>query len=421
MATTKIWTIKGNARAAIPKVIDYVKNPQKTTTEKGILTSGINCDIHTATADFFRTKTHYGKMDGILCWHGYQSFKGHEVSPEVAHQIGVLMAQELWGDRFEVVVGTHLDGNNIHNHFVVNSVSFADGLKFYGSKETYQQMRDVSDRLCKEFDLSYLPRNPENSSSKHYGEYDAEKNGRPTVRGMIRKDVDAAIAKATSWEAFLNELRSAGYEIDLSGKYAKVRPPGHEKFFRLYKLGERYTPEEIRRRIAEPKLSSARRKMRFPGRTSQKQKKATGFKALYFYYCYRLGVFQSKRKPRYTSAAAKRNVREIAKMMQDYRFLQRTGITTEAELNAHKAIAEQQYEQLTKQLQQLKQSSGAAQAAAQMQEQRKLFADELKMCMRIEQRSKRIKEQLQEMRKEQAYGRNRSRSRTGTNHFENHL
>ncbi len=144
MATTKIWKITGNMYAAIPKVIDYAKKSgEKTTSEKGLLTSAVNCDIRTADRDFIYTKLHFGKTDQILAWHGYQSFKHNEVTPELAHQIGVLTAQELWGDRFQVVVATHLDRGHIHNHFVVNSVSCIDGFKFYASTETYQQMRNV--------------------------------------------------------------------------------------------------------------------------------------------------------------------------------------------------------------------------------------------------------------------------------------
>ena len=414
MATTKIWTIKGNPRIAVSKVIDYVKNPEKTTTEKGILTSGINCNIHLAASEFIQTKYCYGKMDGILAWHGYQSFKGHEVSPETAHQIGVMMAQELWGDRFEVVVGTHVDGNNIHNHFVVNSVSFTDGYKFYGSKETYQQMRDVSDRLCKAFDLSYI-KHPAKGNGIHYSEYIAEKNGRPTVRGFIRRDIDAAIAKTSSWEAFLNELKRIGYEVDLSGKHAKVRPPGHAHFFRLYKVGKGYTPEEIRQRLAQPKpLKQPQKRLRYCGQM-QKKKKATGLKALYFYYCYRLGVFPNRR-PKYTSSIAKRNVQEIAKIMEDYRFLQDTGIRTAPQLQARKESAKEACKQLTKEIQTLKKTSPTEQDITRLKEKRNIYSKELKMCMRIEERSNRLKEQTQPIRKDEEHGRSRSISRTGKHH-----
>ena len=174
MATTKIWKITGNMYAAIPKVIDYAKNPEKTTSEKGLLTSAVNCDIRTADRDFIYTKLHFGKTDQILAWHGYQSFKHNEVTPELAHQIGVLTAQELWGDRFQVVVATHLDRGHIHNHFVVNSVSCIDGFKFYASTETYQQMRNVSDKYCKEFGLSFI-KHPEKAEPK------------PTESGTLNK------------------------------------------------------------------------------------------------------------------------------------------------------------------------------------------------------------------------------------------
>ena len=142
-----------NARKAVGDVIDYASNGDKT--DQMMYVTGINCSPDTAVDEFLSTKRYWGKTDGRLAYHGYQAFKegDGEISAETAHKIGVELAQELWGDRFEVVIATHLNTGHLHNHFVVNSVSFIDGLKYRRTKADYRQMRAVSDRLCKEAKL----------------------------------------------------------------------------------------------------------------------------------------------------------------------------------------------------------------------------------------------------------------------------
>ena len=168
MAVTSIWSIKSR----VDSVIDYVSNPEKTIaqasdlnaalhtiddvveyavddlkTEERVYVSGNRCDPEFAARQFQKTKQHYKKTGGILAFHGYQSFKPGEVDADTAHRIGVELAKELWGDRFEVVVATHLNTDHFHNHFVINSVSIVDGYRYYDNKETYRRMREVSDRL----------------------------------------------------------------------------------------------------------------------------------------------------------------------------------------------------------------------------------------------------------------------------------
>ena len=167
MAVTSIWPIKGR----LDKVLNYARNPEKSTeggyeelaslhtignvveyaaddmkTERRSFVTGINCQEETAAVQFSRTKKLWGKTGGRVCYHGYQSFKANEVTAETAHEIGVKLAQELWGDRFEALVATHCNTGHYHNHFVINSVSFADGKKFYNSREDYAHMRETSDR-----------------------------------------------------------------------------------------------------------------------------------------------------------------------------------------------------------------------------------------------------------------------------------
>ena len=132
----------------------------KDKTEEFFYVSGINCEIDTALQQMNQTKRLFNKTKGILGFHGYQSFKEGEITPELAHEIGVKLANEMWGDRFEVVVSTHLNTKHLHNHFIVNSVSFVDGMKFYSNRSSTARLREISDDLCKEYGLSVLDEKP---------------------------------------------------------------------------------------------------------------------------------------------------------------------------------------------------------------------------------------------------------------------
>ena len=154
---TKNFEFKNNYEILVndlKDVIDYAKNSDKT--EKEYFVTGINCETNSAYEEMQDTKRFYKKQDKILAFHAYQSFAEGEVTPELAHQIGVQLANEMWGDRFQVIVTTHLNTNHIHNHIVLNSVSFKDGLKYYDNRTNYAKMRHISDELCKEYGLSVI-------------------------------------------------------------------------------------------------------------------------------------------------------------------------------------------------------------------------------------------------------------------------
>ena len=176
-AVTSIWPIKGNPNAAIKyainpektsersreelaalhaidNVVEYTANDMKT--EKRMYVSGLNCQIPYATEQFLETKRRFEQMKGRSCYHGYQAFRPGEVDADTAHKIGVALAEELWGNQFEVIVATHLNTKHYHNHFIVNSVSSVDGKKFSNRKPDYIRMREASDRLCKEYGLSVI-------------------------------------------------------------------------------------------------------------------------------------------------------------------------------------------------------------------------------------------------------------------------
>ena len=286
MAVTSIWAVTSN----VAGTVEYVVNPEKTTerpelspeaiaarkavgdvidyavdadkTEKMMFVTGINCTPEHAAEEFMETKYYWGKTEGRLAYHGYQSFlEGEgEITAEKAHEIGVKLAQELWGDRFEVVVATHLNTGHYHNHLLVNSVSFMDGYKYRRTKRDYWQMRQVSDRLCREAKLHIV----ENSSimrGKSYEEWSAERQGKPTVRGTIRDDIDYAIKLSRSEKDFARILMELGYEFKFFKQdgslleHPGLKPPGAKGYFRFRGLGPNYDYDSIRRRIIENTLS----------------------------------------------------------------------------------------------------------------------------------------------------------------------
>ena len=258
MAVTKIWNIRGRAESPL----EYITNPEKTLreftesekqaladviayaaceekTEQLFYTTGINCSVEFARDQFNATKIRFGKTGGNVAYHAYQSFREGEVTPDEAHAIGVQLAKELWGDRFQMVVATHLNTKCVHNHIVINSVSFRDGLKFHDCKDTYRQLREASDRICLECGLSIVE-NPKGKGVNQYV-YKMEKAGMPTRYNVARQAIDEAVSLSLNIEEFKYELRKRGYNycFDPQRKYWTITPPGGRKPIRIHKLGDR--------------------------------------------------------------------------------------------------------------------------------------------------------------------------------------
>ena len=225
MATTKIWKIESR----LGKVLDYAKDKKKTLnkvcdelelvynyatnaekTEEQLFVTGINCTPEIAVEEMRLTKKHYGKTDKILGFHAYQSFVQGETTPEIAHEIGVKLAQELWGDRFEVIVTTHLNTNCLHNHLVLNSVSFVDGKKFYDNRESYALMRATSDELCREYGLNVLEGKICMKSKINYNNFLKKKYQNSNYYITTREDIDRAIGQAYSYNDFENIMKVYG-------------------------------------------------------------------------------------------------------------------------------------------------------------------------------------------------------------------
>ena len=236
MAITKIWKFKSR----LDQLIEYAINGEKT--EQKLYVSGINCIPDTAFYEMKNVKKQFFKTEGIECFHGIQSFVKDEVTPEQAHEIGVKLADELWGENFQVIVSTHLNTDNIHNHFVINSVSFLDGKRFCNTKRDYALMRKTSDRLCKEYGLSVL------KQEEKYNKY-ATSN---LYKELMRDSIDYAIASSKDYDEFIQILKDLDYIITDKNNSLSIRREPYKRNTRIEKqFGKNYSKENIFKRILE--------------------------------------------------------------------------------------------------------------------------------------------------------------------------
>lgn len=239
MAVTKFLSRK----TRLDTIIKYIMNGEKT--EKMMYVSGVNCNPNTAIQQMQDTKKRFNKEGGIISYHLIQSFEGKEVSPEKCHEIGLQYARELLGDDYEFVVATHLNTNNVHNHIVVNSVSFKSGNKFYSNRETKDFIRITSDFICQENGLSVL-----STLWKHKGYYKLYAKNNPYMQ-LVKKDIDDAISSSYSYKSFKTRLENQGYCVSYNEKTGfLVSRSNSYKIVRPQELfGDNYTKEKILYRI----------------------------------------------------------------------------------------------------------------------------------------------------------------------------
>lgn len=413
MAITKIIAI----RDRLDKRVNYAVNEEKTTLDTGItyaanpekteqhfFTSALNCEsCETAYAEMQVTKRRFGKLGGVVGYHFIQSFAPGEVTPEQAHAIGVAFAQRLFGERYEVVVGTHLDRAHLHNHVVVNSVSFVDGKKYHSSPGSYYfEVRSTSDILCWENDLSVIA--PQ-GKGKHYAEWKAENTGKPTIRSIIRGDIDSIIGEAYTYETFLMLLRRRGYVVQNrpDRKYVTVLPPGGKRAIRLDSLGEGYTEQDIRRRLAAqreggaqtaPTMTRTGKRYRVRGkRPTGPKKKITRFQALYLRYLYLLRGTHRKKNFRRVPFSMRQEVIRLQRYDRQFRYLWTHGLTTAEDLEQRITVlqreiydGEQQRKPLYRERRDAEDEAYKTQCSAEIDRQTAALREkrrELALCRRI--------------------------------------
>ena len=447
MAVTKIKRIRGNPgdplsyignpektrnrgfseadRQALADIIAYAADEKKT--EKQYFTTGINCDVENAREQFNITKLSFNKTGGIVCGHCMQSFDGYEVTPEEAHEIGVQMAKELWGDRFQIVVATHLNTNNVHNHIVFNSVSFVDGKRFHFCTEETMRIRAVSDRICRERNLSVIE-HPEGKRVP-YSLYKMEKAGMPTRYNVARQALDEAISVSANMEEFKSELKKRGYlyRFNPRRKYWTVTPPGWTKAIRTDRLGDQYTREMIQQRVFSNDIGVRMQRMRNECRSSNhydlkrridKIMGRSGLEKLYLRYCYELGYLPKYRQnPVRLHAVLKEELLKCDLYSEEAKLLARYNISTEEDLEKRMKSLTEDYSSISAQRSELRQKlrrKMPVEEEAQCREKvRELTAElkdtrkELKLCRDIRERSGQVERNLETVIEDRTRGKER--------------
>lgn len=439
MAVCEIWDVKGR----LDHPIDYAENPEKTVnpkytvadlqamgdvmkyatngdkTEQQYFVTGVNCDPATARDEMMISKAGWNDESEIVCYHGFQSFKSGEVTPEQAHEVGVKLAEKMWGDRFQVIVATHLNTDCLHNHFVVNSVSFTDGKHYHDNKANLRLLRQRSDELCREYELSVIEH--PSGRKKPYALYTAEKNGLPTRDNVARQAIDEAIEKSFTLKDFDRLMAEMGYRVsfDPNCKYWTVIGKGWKRPKRLYKLGEDYTNERITERIRENSYAVKFSRFAEPQKqikvyrlkgSLSKAKKIGGLRGLYLHYCYKLGILPKGRKQNYAKLhyLLKDDLMKMDAIAKETRLLCRCHIDTAEQLFSYQGSLETEKNELTEKRKELyskvrplKDGEEKTAVKAQISDISKRLNEirkEVRLCEGIAARSDTLKEKLQAVR-----------------------
>lgn len=378
MATTKIWKVEKR----LDHVIDYATNEEKTKnkfykeiqddfysvrqallyatnpdkTEKKFYTTGINCEVENAIEQMISTKKKYKKEKGILAFHAYQSFARGEVTPEIAHEIGVKLAEEMWGDRFEVVVSTHLNTQCIHNHFVLNSVSFKDGYKYYSNLENTALFRKISDDICDEFGLKILGEKF-CKSGINFDNFYRKSLKNSDYYNFAKEDLDYAIRNSYSKKEFEQMLLAMGYNYSYRARKLSIRREPYKRNIRVERVfGEEYSMEQIKNRIYMNPIRKNEKVTWFRSLnckyfsrkwSTKNWVKPKGIRALYYYYYCLLKVYPKKQKQYKLSPYMRAEVRKMEDYSEKNRFLVKYKITTLEEI---RNVKKEQEENLRKYL-----------------------------------------------------------------------
>ena len=437
MAVTKIWPIKNSFAApiiyvqnsektlnpnadmseeslqALEDVIEYAANEDKT--EMKYYVSTINCNKRCARDEFAMVKKRFDKEGGIVAFHAYQSFAPGEVNPSEAHSIGVELARRLWGDRFQIVVATHVNTAAVHNHLVINSISFRDGKRFHGCRETTGMLREMSDRICQEHGLSVI-KNPKGQRVNTYL-YKMERAGMPTRYNVARKSIDEAIALSLTLEEFKAELKSRGYSyrFDPQRKYWTITPPGWKKPIRIHQLGEDYTRESIERRIYEndPSVRSDRVRQHYHRSTHYNLRRRidrimgrSGLEKLYLRYCYELGYLPKyQQNPTKLHILLKEDLLKCDQYSEQAKLLSKYHVDTVEDLSLLMEKLEDKMQSVSAERDEMRKVSrrnipiaqidAAKDKVTELTAELRDFRRELKVCSQVQERSDHVRKNLE--------------------------
>ena len=445
MAYTKIKPVKHH----LQRCLDYTSNPQKTEkfsaddlnrllsytqnqdkTEHQLYVTGFNCTPATACRRMYRTKKRWNQpiKDGeILAYHIIQSFAPGEATPDQVHEIGCEFVQRFLANRFECTVSTHLDKGHLHNHIVINSVSYADGKMFRNNFDTYYNgIRQVSDELCQENRLSVIETD---GKGKSYAEWLGGQTGKPTVRGMVRKDVEQAIAAAHTFDGFISELQNMGYTVKYGPRveHMAVRHKNAQRNVRIDRLDPRFSeqalreyyrqlhrmPEEMQQEYkqenvpAKPQwkpteLQPTVRRARYRGKLPRRYAKVSGFMACYYHYCALLHKAYHGKATKRCYFLLREDFLQFNRYQQQTKLLWKHHIETVDDLLAYKENAEAQIQQLARQRKVLYRQKHEPEKSAReekikaLTKQMKALRHEVYICTDIEADAAVVQEKLRQ-------------------------
>ena len=440
MAITKIWSVSSRLDLSVGYITNpektsvkldvdaveglekYIENPDKT--ENAIYVRGYNCTKGNAYKQMLKTQEKEGKshrIDGVLAYHLVQSFKDFETTPEVAFKCGQELVERIFADRFQVVVATHLDHEHLHNHIIFNAVSFKDGYKYRNNyKDYFHDIRGISDQICIENCLSTIE-NPKRRGM-HYGEWLALKEGRPTIRGQVRNEIDQIILSSYTMKEFWKIFQERGNRIHRQGEnitHTSFIPACGKKPIRFSNLGEGYSLEDIQKRItaqrngirtAAPSELPKRKVYKFNGDIRNvKPKKLKGFVALYFHYMYFFKLIRKNRTPQRVSYFMRDELIKLDRYQKQFKFLYKNNIETGTQLSEFQKSREDKINELVEKRKLLYASKNEENEqevkakASEINAELRALRVEVRMCKNIAIDSYRISEkykQAQELQKQ---------------------
>lgn len=412
MAITKIWSVKSRLDTSLnyisnpdktsvkpdidarEGVIKYIKNKDKT--EQCKFVSAFGCSEDYAFSDMVATQMMFERnrrKNGVVAYHIVQSFKDFETTPEIAHKCGQELVKRLFEGKYECVLATHLDHAHIHNHIIINATSYFDGTKYKNNfKDYFIDIRGISDQICRENCLSVIE-HPKRRGM-HYAEWLALKEGRPTIRGSIRRDIDEIIKCSYTMEQFWQNLKKRGFVIHRKGpniKHTSIIAPNAKHPTRLDNLGKGYSEAEILERIIATRngiITAApsempKRQYKFKGNIKDvKGKKLKGFVALYFHYLYLFKKIQRKQTPQRVSFFMRDEMIKFDRYQKQFKFLFTHNIETGEDLQKYQKDKEAEVEIL-------------------ITRRKKLYEERTdENCDEVKDQAKEINAELNELRKE---------------------
>ena len=398
---------------SLEEAVDYAANRDKT--ESACFETGLGCTTTSAFEDMRLNTLRWHKETGVQGYHLVQSFEEGEVTPELAHQIGVEFAEQLLLGKYQAIVTTHLNTKHYHNHIVWSAVSLEDGKKYHSnSKSYYTEVRALSDALCQKYGLSIIETPESLRGKRQYEKWRAEENNQPTWRTAIRQDVDEAIQQSLTWRQFLNALERKGYEVRMGRKYPVLRPPAKERFVRFKTLGKRYTPEAIQTRILYPQFNRCfvenLPRVQY-GRLhgGKPRRKLTGLRALYYRYLYELGALP--RKPSRPSYAVRQDAYKLDQRIRQMEFLSKNNIDTLTQLETHRQALQTEIRQLLTKCKQLSKTDDVQSQHESVNTALKQLRQEERLCRKIAEHSLEVQQHLTESRRDRAAQQQREQER----------